>query len=96
MTIRIPIFRYYKYLRFPSFRVKTTKKIWHHTSKRHSHLKKAHGAILYIQVYDVIIVQLYTKHESSLPIKTLLIHKTYDGVVVFLLKPESKFYFWEL
>ena len=58
--------------------------------------KKAHKAIMYIQVYDVIIVQLYTKHESSLPIKTLLIHKTYDGVVVFLLKPESKFYFWEL
>ena len=55
--------------------------------------KKAHKAMVYVQVYDVIIVQLYTKHESSLLIKTLFMPATNDVVVVFLLKPESWFYF---
>lgn len=40
--------------------------------------KKAHKAMVYVQVYDVMIVQLYTKHESSLLIKVPLHNVRYS------------------
>ena len=62
---------------FPSFRVNHKEDMAPYIQTALA-FKKAHKAMVYVHVYDVIIVQLYTKHESSLLIKVPLHNVRYS------------------